>query len=314
MTTAPRSVDVIIPTYKPDERLIRCLELLGSQDYAVSHIYLINTGREYYDSLMEGRVLPASVRDIVDVKHITPDEFDHGGTRRAAVAGSDAEFFIMMTQDALPCDETLIGELIRPLILDETIAVSYARQLPAQGASETERFVRSFNYPDKPVVKSSGDLVRLGIKTYFCSNVCAAYRRSYYDEAGGFIERTIFNEDMILAAALVKKGYSISYSAGAKVYHSHNYTCRQQFKRNFDLAVSQTEHPEVFKGLSSESEGKRLVRECIAHLRKIHRSYLIPGFIMNCAGRFLGFKIGRMYKYIPNGLRKRLSSQPGYWT
>ena len=109
-------------------------------------------------------------------------------------------------------------------------------------------------------------------------------------------------------------GRAISYSARAKVYHSHNYNCRQQFRRNFDIAVSQTEHPEAFAGISSESEGKRMVSLCIAHLRKIHRSYLIPGFIMNCGARFLGFKLGKMYRLIPNGLRKRLSSQPGYWT
>ena len=222
MTGSAHSIDVIIPTYRPDERLIRCLELLGAQTMPVTHIHIINTERRFYDELMENRVIPASVRDITEVTHITPEEFDHGGTRRAAVAGSGSEFFIMMTQDALPADEKLVEELIDPLILDENIAVSYARQLPAPGASETEKFVRSFNYPEKPQVKSAQDLNRLGIKTFFCSNVCAAYRRSYYDEAGGFVEKTIFNEDMILAAAMVKMGRSVSYSARARVYHSHN--------------------------------------------------------------------------------------------
>ena len=308
-----RTVDVIIPTYKPDEGFIRCLELLGVQTYPVSHIYIINTGQEYYDALMSNRSLPHSVRAITSVMHITADEFDHGGTRRAAVERSDAEFFVMMTQDALPADETLIEKLIAPLELDDHIAVSYARQLPATGASETERYIRGFNYPSKSVVKSSQDVYTLGVKAYFCSNVCAAYRRSYYDEAGGFVNRTIFNEDMILAAGLVKKGYSISYTAEARGYHSHNYNCKQQFKRNFDLAVSQAEHPEVFGGLSSESEGKRMVKGCISHLQSRHRSYLIPGFILNCAARFMGYRLGRMYRLIPNRLRRHLSSQPSYW-
>ncbi|MCR5509885.1 MAG: glycosyltransferase [Lachnospiraceae bacterium] len=314
MTGAAHSIDVIIPTYRPDERLIRCLELLGAQTVAPSRIHIVNTEQRFFDELMENRVIPASVRDITEITHISAEKFDHGGTRRAAVAGSHSEFFIMMTQDALPADEKLIEELIDPLILDRNIAVSYARQLPAPGASETERFVRSFNYPEKPQVKSAQDLNRLGVKTFFCSNVCAAYRRTDYDEAGGFVEKTIFNEDMILAASLIKMGRAISYSARARVYHSHNYNCRQQFKRNFDNAVSQAEHPEAFAGISSESEGKRLVAQCIAHLKKIHRSYLIPGFILNCAARFLGFKLGKKYRLIPNGLRKRLTSQPGYWT
>ncbi len=314
MASGIRTADVIIPTYKPDDKLIRCLEMLGRQTYPVSHIFIINTGREFFEEFMRERTIPASVRDITDVIHIKPEEFDHGGTRRWAVLKSDADIFVMMTQDAIPCDETLIEELIKPLELDPGIAVSYARQLPAPGASETEKYVRGFNYPDKPVVKSAGDVYTLGVKTYFCSNVCAAYNRALYDEAGGFVEKTIFNEDMILAAALVKKGYSVSYTASAKVYHSHNYTCRQQFKRNFDLAVSQTSHPEVFKGISSESEGRRMVKGCIAHLRKEHKSYLIPGFILNCASRFLGYRLGKKYKVIPKGLRRKFSSQPGFWS
>ncbi|MCR5596236.1 MAG: glycosyltransferase family 2 protein [Lachnospiraceae bacterium] len=314
MTINEHNIDVIIPTYKPDERFIRCLELLGKQTRPVSHIQIVNTGREQYDLFMKDHSIPASVRTIVSVIHITPEEFDHGKTRNEAVLRSDSGFFIMMTQDALPCDETLVENLISPLELDPGIAVSYARQLPAPGASETEKYVRGFNYPDKPLVKSKEDINTLGVKTFFCSNVCAAYRRSAYDEAGGFIEKTIFNEDMILAAGLIKKGYSISYTADARVYHSHNYTCKQQFKRNFDLAVSQTDHPEVFSGISSESEGIRMVKGCISHLVSIHKPYLIPGFIMNCASRLLGFKLGKIYRVIPNGIRKILSSQPGYWT
>ena len=45
--------------------------------------------------------------------------------------------------------------------------------------------------------KSFKDLPILGVKTFFCSNVCAAYKKNIYDDLGGFIKRTIFNEDMI---------------------------------------------------------------------------------------------------------------------
>lgn len=307
------SIDVIIPTYKPDERFIRLLELLGEQTRPVSRILIINTEKEYYDRFFSKRSIPWSVRDITEVIHIKKEDFDHGGTRRMAVTKSDADYFVMMTQDALPYDNTLIKELTDPLILDSNIAVSYARQLAAPGARETEKYTRKFNYPAQSRVKSSEDLNRLGIKTYFCSNVCAAYNRKYYDKAGGFIERTIFNEDMIMAASLIKLGYSISYTATARIYHSHNYTCRQQFRRNFDLAVSQTEHPEVFKGISSEKEGTRLVKDCITYLKDMHMRYLIPGFVLNCAARFLGYRAGRRYKVIPKGLRRVMSAQPGYW-
>ena len=59
----------------------------------------------------------------------------------------------------------------------------------------------------------------------------------------------------------MKQGYRIAYAADAVVFHSHNYTALEQLRRNFDLAVSQADHPEVFAGISSEGEGIRLVKD-----------------------------------------------------
>lgn len=108
--------------------------------------------------------------------------------------------------------------------------------------------MRGYNYPPASRVKSLEDLPELGIKTYFCSNVCCAYRREIYEALGGFIKHAIFNEDMLFAAKAIQAGYRIAYAAEARVIHSHNYTCGQYFHRNFDLGVSQADHPEVFRG------------------------------------------------------------------
>lgn len=67
-----------------------------------------------------------------------------------------------------------------------------------------ERYGRYFNYPAKSQVKTKKDLSRLGIKTYFASNVCCAYRRDVFEKQGGFISHTIFNEDMIYAAGSLR--------------------------------------------------------------------------------------------------------------
>lgn len=90
------------------------------------------------------------------------------------------------------------------------------------------------------------------IKPIFCSNVCAAYNRKMYLELGGFPLKTIYNEDMIYVRKLINVGYAIAYMAEARVHHSHNYTIRQQFHRNFNLAVSQAQYPELFAEYPSE--------------------------------------------------------------
>ena len=95
--------------------------------------------------------------------------------------------------------------------------------------------------------------------------MCAAYDKGIYQKTGGFTERAIFNEDMICAGTMIQKGYSVVYAADARVYHSHNYSGRQQFHRNFDLGVSQAEHPEIFEKL--EKHRKKL-EERLEHQRK----------------------------------------------
>lgn len=289
---ADKSVDVVILTYKPDRRLGDILEGLESQSIPPGKILLMNTGREYLDRLIkeDDRIMSC---DNVEIHHLDKADFDHGGTRKKAAEYTDAAFLIYMTQDALPAGSDLIEELLRPFDEDEDIAVSYARQLPVRGASPIEIYNREFNYPDGDVKKTKADEGRLGIKTYFCSDVCACYDMKIYAKLGGHIEKTVFNEDMIYAHKAVSAGYGIYYASKAKVYHSHNYSPVQQYRRNIDLGQSQAEHPEVFGAVSSEGEGKKLVKGCISYLLKNGYWYLIPEFVAQCAGRYLGYRKGK---------------------
>ena len=159
---------------------------------------------------------------------------------------SEAEFMLFMTQDAVPEDPVLIEKLLQAVQQKDTIAAAYGRQLPDDKVGVIETYTRQFNYPEESLIKGKEDLPRLGIKTYFCSNVCAMYRRDIYLKMGGFVTKTIFNEDMIMAANMVQAGYQIAYAAEAKVVHAHKYTYWQQLTRNFDMAVSQRQYREIF--------------------------------------------------------------------
>ena len=226
---------------------------------------------------------------------------------------SDADVVVFMTQDAVPANARLIEALVRPLEEYEKVSVSYARQLPARDCDFIERYTRTFNYPAESRIKGKEDLAELGIKTFFCSDVCAAYRRKVYLELGGFTKKTIFNEDMIMAAQMVQHGYSVAYAADAQVIHSHNYSGIQQFHRNFDLAVSQVDHPEVFEGIRSESEGIRLVKRTALHLIKSKKPYLIPCLVYKSGCKYLGYKLGQKYKKLPLWLVRFCSMSTTYW-
>lgn len=305
-------VDVIIPLYKPQKELNTLIERLAKQSVRPNRVILINTEEKYFEQLGYGTMFPQKYGKFVSVFHIEKREFDHGKTRHLAVTMSQADVFVMMTQDALPADQFLIENLLKALA-DEQTVVAYARQLPTSDCNVIEKYTRKFNYPNESRKKTLEDLEELGIKTYFCSNVCAAYKRSTYDNLGGFIRHTIFNEDMIYAAGAIKAGNAIAYTANARVIHSHNYTCGQQLKRNFDLGVSQADHPEIFSGVPSEKEGKKMVKKTMQYLWKNHYRHLIVGYIFQCFCRYLGYFLGKHYKLLPMFLIKKCTLSPAYW-
>ena len=299
-------VDVLIPVYRPDGKLTELLKRLKMQNYPIHRVILMNTEEKHFPAELIG------IWDRVEVYHLAKEEFDHGGTRDRGVRMSTADLVVCMTQDAMPADETLIEELVKPFD-DPEVWAAYARQLPNEDCREVEKYTRSFNYPEQSMVKTKEDLDRLGIKTFFCSNVCAAWRRKKYLELGGFVKHTIFNEDMILAGTMIKQGGKIAYCAKAKVIHSHNYSAFQQFHRNFDLAVSQTMYPEVFGGIRSESEGIKLVKKSLSYCIKIGKPWLMIQVVTQSAGKLLGYKMGQRYRSLPMWLILRCTMSPSFW-
>ena len=304
-------IDVIIPTYKPDKGFELLIEMLQKQTIKPNKIILMNTEKKYICNFLEETKLLEKY-DNIEIYHVSETEFDHGKTRDMGVQRTKAPYFLCMTQDAMPYDNKLIEELLRVLQKDNVASV-YGKQLAREKSHILEDFTRKFNYPDKSRIKSKEDLKELGIKTYFCSNVCAAYRRDVYEKLGGFIKKTIFNEDMIYAASVIKTGYKIGYVAEARVIHSHHYTGKQQFQRNFDLGVSQADHPEVFKGIPSEKEGGKLVSSTIKFLVKERRIDQIIPFVYQCGCKYIGYRMGKAYQKLPMAVIKKCSMNCNYW-
>lgn len=298
------TVDVIIPAYKPGPKFIKLIEALSKQTVPVRKIIVINTEEKYWLHDFPGQV---------EVHHIKKEEFDHGHTRNVGVSYSDADIVILMTDDAIPADDKLTYELTEPFLSDDKIGAVYARQLAGDDSGIAEKFSREFNYSDEPCLKGINDIERLGIKTFFCSNVCAAYRKEIFDSLGGFTDKAIFNEDMIYAAKLVDNGYLICYANKAKVIHSHNYNNSGQLHRNFDNAVSQAMNPEVFSRVSSESEGIKYVLKAFSYFIKAGKPFAIFPFVISAAYKLYGFKMGKKYKTLSHEKILKLTMNPGFF-
>ncbi len=319
-----KMVDVIIPIYKPGKEFSGLIGRLLEQTVPPARILLMQTleeGERLLDvsqmAVSRGQAVSGHGKSGVEETQIQAfpvkkSEFDHGATRDRGAKQSLADYILFMTQDAMPADDRLIEKLLQGFS-GERIGIAYGRQLAREGADILEKMARLHNYPPEGRIQRKADVERLGIKTYFCSDVCAIYDRKLYERLGGFVHPTIFNEDMIMAFRVIQAGYGVCYAADAKVVHSHSYTCMQQFHRNFDLGVSQTQYREVFEQISSEKEGAGFAKNTLIALCKRMRFLKAFYFAMNCAFRLAGYKLGRNYPKLSKKMILRCTMSPGYW-
>ena len=118
------TVDIIIPAYKPDHKFLALIKRLEHQSVPIGRIIVMNTEQKYFDRLVYGTSFQKDYHNVI-VKHLSKREFDHGKTRNQGVQCSDAEYFVMMTQDAVPADEYVVAELLKQLH-EKSVAVAYA--------------------------------------------------------------------------------------------------------------------------------------------------------------------------------------------
>lgn len=248
------------------------------------------------------------------VVRIPRESFSHGGTRNyGARLAAGADILVFMTQDALPKDERWLQTLTNPILFGE-VAATFARQVPRPQASLLEQFSRYFNYPDTSQVRDVSDIPRLGVKAFFFSNVCSAVRADVFWSMGGFPEHVIMNEDMTLAARLLRAGYRIQYVAESEVIHSHDYTLGQQFRRNFDVGAFLSSAGPELAGARVGGEGVRFVREQVRYVLRRGRVDLLPLVFAEAAVKFTGFQLGKRHRLFPRPLKKRLSMHSYHWT
>ncbi|RRN01638.1 glycosyltransferase family 2 protein [Bibersteinia trehalosi] len=298
---------LIIPTYNAGDLGVEWIKRYQSQSLKANKVIVI-------DSSSIDQTVQLAQQAGFFVYKIAKSEFNHGGTRNLAVQfiEPNTEILVFMTQDALFASPNSLENLLKPFE-DPNVAAVCGRQLPHKNANPLATHARLFNYPEDSKIKSLSDVSKLGIKTAFMSNSFAAYRKSVFEELGGFPNNTILAEDMYLTAKMLLAGYKVAYCAEAEVYHSHNYSLKQEFQRYFDTGVFQANEPWIQQNFGKASgEGTKFVLSEIKYLLNNNPMYL-PRAFFSTLMKYIGFKLGLNWNKLPNNWLKKLSMYREYW-
>lgn len=298
------SIGIVIPTLNAERYLANCLFPLLSS--ALKPRILVVDSSSTDNTVEMAKQLGVEVL-VIPLRH-----FNHGLTREHARKVLNTEIVVMMTQDAHATSQTMLEKLIEP-ITNRVASVSYARQIPRDGADILEAFSRLFNYPEAGHVRGLEDVERYGVYIFFCSNSCAAYRNSALDEIGGF-PAVLTAEDAVVVAKLLKRGHKIAYVADAVVKHSHRYTLLQEFRRYFDMGYIRRENQRLFSyGGKDEARGREYFVNLIRNVLKA-QPLSLPYALLQTLVKWAGYQTGFVSLRAPLWLKKTLSAQNFFWS
>ena len=298
-------ISVIIPTYNAQHYFPKLLEKLKAQTVEFELLII--------DSSSSDKTIEIAQKYTDRIITIPQSEFDHGGTRTKAAKIASGEIVVFLTQDALPVDTDTIEKIIA-VFNDPKIGAAYGRQIPYPETSIFGKHLRNFNYPETSHRRSLEDKEKYGIKTVFLSDSFAAYRREALEKIDWIKDGLISSEDSYAGAKMLLAGYTLAYTAEAKVYHSHSYSIIQEFKRYFDIGVFYNDQEWILEKFGkAEGEGGRYVKSEFHYLLQNHAYLRIPEFFTRNGMKYLGYKLGQNYQHLPQSLIEKISMHPFWW-
>lgn len=307
LNKSSKSFALIVPTFNPGVRWLEWLQAYKQQSIKPRQAIVIDSNST--DGCVEAARRCGFIDMIID-----KNEFDHGTTRQMALAKvvADTEIVVLLTQDAILADAQSFKKLLA-VFGDSRVAAAYGRQLPHADANPIAAHARLYNYGEQSRIKRLSDCDELGIKTCFFSNSFAAYRTQDLVQIGGFFGNQIIGEDMLAAGELLLAGKDIAYVAEACVYHSHEHTLGEEFRRYFDIGVMHAKQYWLLHTFGSPTgEGWRFASSEAKYLLREAPS-LLPSAVARTLAKYFGYRLGRSHEKLPMFLRCVLSMNRNYW-
>lgn len=299
-------ISVIIPTLNGGTLFKQCAESINNQNSNISEVIIVDSGST-------DDTLVTAINAGFTLFHIEKSTFDHGGTRTYAAGLASGDILIFMTQDAILNTASTIEKLV-DVFSDQDVSCAFARQIPHSDANVLATHARLENYPNESYVTSLHSDNPAGFRKAYMSNSCAAYRRTYLEEFGFFEKNLVLGEDFNFAAKSLISGKKVAYVSESTVRHSHNYTISEEFQRYFDIGVSHSDSAWILDRLGPPTKqgydfAMSQVRFCLD--RNLYT--LAVKSIITTFAKFLAYKLGRIYNFLPRFLVIRLGMHKAHY-
>ena len=276
-------IDIICPLYNA-ENYIEYLHnsFLKQKDINLNKIRYILT--ESTDNTEE-----YLIKNNIKYNKILSSEFSHSLTREKEAFDSDADILVFVTQDVIIEDNHWLYKLTKDI--NDEIVATYSRQISK--FNNIEKFTREKNYPDESRVVSKEDIKELGLKTFFFSDASSAIRKDIFIKLNGYDQKKLpTNEDMYIAYKIIMTDYKIKYCSDSIVYHSHNFSLKEIYKR-YKLTGKFFKENNYLDHYGTNQSGFSLAKYVLKRIIQEHRFSLLIRYPFDMAARLIGMKVGK---------------------
>lgn len=210
-------VSVIIRAKNEDKYIGQTLSALFCQTYKEFEVLIVDSGST--DMTLEiAKEYP------VRIYEIKPEDFTWGYALNYGFKRANGKYVVCLSAHALPLADNWL-ELLIDNFKDDKVAAVMSRNLPCPDCNPFDRrgLQKKFNIPKQEIT---------GGPPYIFGNYSSVIRKSVWEQIH-FDETLSYAEDHDWALKAIGAGYKIIYEPKAEVYHSHNETLKQIYRRSY---------------------------------------------------------------------------------
>ena len=275
-------ISIIVPIYNGEKYLEKLVSKIKEQEInkKIELVALVTKSKD--NSLEKAKKLFNIVLEI--------EKFNHAKTRHEGAVVSSGDILVFITQDILPYDNQWLKNLVEPL--NEEIIASFSRQIAYEEHSDIEKIIREFNYPIQDRICNKYTKEKNGRKNIFYSDASSAILRNKFFELDGYKFEVPTNEDVYLANKIVESGYSFIYASQSRIWHSHQLSLKETYKRYRDIGKFERMYGNEIDFSKTQNEGNKVLICLIKELLKRKNIKELIYLPFDMGARWIGYKYG----------------------
>ena len=296
------SASILILAKNEAQNIGKCLDAVFAQNWPGEiEVILIDSGSSDQTVEIAGRYPLKLFR-------LASEAFHHARTRNLAAELARGDPLVYLAADALPSDRNWMRGLLHNFS-DPAVGAVYGRHLPRHHASIERCNVLDTMYSPTRLEKSAANRAQLGYRYCHFSTVNCAIRRQVWQQTG-FPGNMNVCEDVAIASRILEAGWKIVYEPGAAVYHTHQFSAVQLFRRYFDMGVVYR-RLNIWNGANAAMLCRDGVRSLRTKLNGTRNHYSLAeraGGICQDAAKFAGLLLGCNERFLPSAIKRRVSA------